>query len=193
VKVPKSYIKPAERYDIVKAYSWGYPTDAIVAVPSNCPGMPMVVGSTDKQQVIDTLKKFSINASTGGDEGIAWAMRALSPKWREIWEAGGNYPAEYHGDTEKRILYMAGSNTFGYNGNAANYPNALGEMCEKIKENGVDLFIVRGNETINAASLANYEACVTTPERNYKANSKPEVPEIMAQMAVRQYHVRLAR
>jgi hypothetical protein len=141
---------------------------------------------------LETISKFRGVWSTGGDEGIAWAMRALSPAWREIWEKDGHYPEAYHGDTEKRILYLAGSMTIGYNGNSANYPNAHGEMCEKLKENGIDLFIVRGDKTINATSQAIFEGCVTSPDRNYQATNT-EIPEVMAQMAQRQYHVRLSQ
>ncbi|MDR1044567.1 MAG: hypothetical protein LBP33_05540 [Candidatus Adiutrix sp.] len=117
----------------------------------------------------------------------------LSPAWREIREKDGNYPEAYHGDTEKRILYLAGSMTFGYVGNSANFPNAHGEMCEKLKENGVDLFIVRNNESINGTSQAIFEGCVTSPDRYYQAASKSDISEVMAQMAQRQYHVRLSR
>jgi hypothetical protein len=66
-------------------------------------------------------------------------------------------------------------------------------MCEKLKENGVDLFIVRNNESINATSQAIYAGCVTTPDRNYQAASNSDIPAVMARMAQRQYHVRLSQ
>jgi Flp pilus assembly protein TadG len=193
VKMPKHYIVSSERYDLAKAATWGFSQDEVVTVPFDCPIMPMLVGSTDQQQILDTIKKFQGIWTTGGDEGIAWAMRALSPAWREIWEKDDSYPAEYHGDTEKRILYLAGSLTSGYVGNSVNSPNAHGEMCEKLKENGVDLFIVRNNESINATSQAIYAGCVTTPDRNYQAASNSDIPAVMARMAQRQYHVRLSQ
>ncbi|MDR1046037.1 MAG: hypothetical protein LBP33_13165, partial [Candidatus Adiutrix sp.] len=86
VKMPKHYIVNAERYDLLKAENWGFSPNEVVTVPLDCPTMPMLVGSTDKREILETISKFRGVWSTGGDEGIAWAMRALSPAWREIWE-----------------------------------------------------------------------------------------------------------
>jgi hypothetical protein len=83
--------------------------------------------------------------------------------------------------------------TAGYTNYSINNPNAHGEMCERLTENGVDLFIVRNNESINAPSQAVFEGCVKSPDRNYRAASNSDIPEVMAQMAQRQYHVRLSR
>lgn len=111
---------------------------------------------------------------TGTDEGIARAMRALSPNWRRIWNRG-NYPADYHdGVTTKRIMLLGGSMTQGY---YTENCNAVSEMCKRIKENGIEMYIlVDKSESPNAQSVRLYK----NAEENYTlAPSDSAIPDYM--------------
>jgi Flp pilus assembly protein TadG len=190
--VPHAYVIDEERYtysqyqDWGGASRWGNINDESVAIYYDCSPMPMLVGANSKDDVLDRIKMFKGIWSTGVDEGLAWAMRQLSPNWNGIWDKD-NFPAEYHSTTEKRILLLGGSMTAGYYSN----PEAVTAMCDVMKENGVDLYVLLNNEGINSKSKAIYEYCVPD-DRYYKASSNSELPEMMSKMAQRQYRVRLA-
>ena len=152
-----------------------------IHVPVNCTTMPMLVASQDKEEILERIDMLRSMLMTGTDEGIAWAMRILSPNWRDIWDRG-SYPADYHdGVTTKRILLIGGSMTQGYfsEGN-----NAVSEMCSRIKENGIELYIlVDQSESPNAQSRKIYKKCA---EENYVlAPSAQAFPEMMEKIAAR--------
>ncbi len=160
-----------------------------VHVPWDCTTMPMLVASQDKQEILERIDMLKDMWTTGTDEGIAWAMRILSPNWRNIWEKG-NYPAEYHdGVTTKRILLIGGSMTAGYYTEGR---DAVSEMCKKIKENGVELYIlVDQADNPNPQSQRIYRKCA---EENYVlAPSSQAFPELMEKIASRTSVVSLSK
>ena len=152
-----------------------------IHVPWDCTTMPMLVASQDKQEILERIDMLKDMWTTGTDEGIAWAMRILSPNWRDIWDRG-SYPADYHdGVTTKRILLIGGSMTAGYYEEGR---NAVSEMCSRIKENGIELYIlVDQSENPNIQSQRIYRKCA---EENYVlAPSAQAFPEMMEKIAAR--------
>lgn len=71
----------------------------------------MLIGADNVKDVRERMEMFRPAWTTGQDEGLAWALRALAPRWSDIWEKGENFPAPYHSTTEKRILMTIGSGT----------------------------------------------------------------------------------
>ena len=114
-------------------------------------------------------------------------MRALSPNWRRIWNRGA-YPADYNdGVTTKRIMLLGGSMTQGY---FTESRNAVSEMCKRLKENGVEIYIlVDKSESPNAQSEKIYKECA---EENYTlAPSSSALPEYMEMLGRRAQIARL--
>jgi Flp pilus assembly protein TadG len=158
-----------------------------VHVPWDCTTMPMLVASQDKQEILERIDTLKDMWTTGTDEGVAWAMRILSPNWRGIWERG-DYPADYHdGRTTKRILLIGGSMTAGYfmPGN-----NAMSEMCARIKENGIEMYIlVDESENPNIQSQRIYRECAG--ENYILAPNSQAFPELMERISARTTVIRL--
>ena len=169
--------------------NWGelVAEDKVIHVPWNCSTMPMLIASQDKDEILDRLDTLRSGWMTGTDEGIAWAMRALSPNWRRIWNRG-EYPADYNdGVTTKRIMLLGGSMTQGY---FTESRNAVSEMCKRLKENGVEIYIlVDKSESPNAQSEKIYKECA---EENYTlAPSSSALPEYMEMLGRRAQIARL--
>jgi hypothetical protein len=162
-----------------------------VTICIDCPPMPMLVGSHRKSDIIERIKMFKGSWTTAGDEGLAWALRVLSPKWRSIWEIEENFPADYHGKVKKRAIVMVGSMTSGYNNQSS--PDAFTPLCKKYQDNGIQLFLLKtSSEYINSKSLVIYDNCVS----NYGAimfieAQKTDLPIMMAKLVEREYITRL--
>ena len=164
----------------------------IVSISFECPSMPMLVGSNSRAEILERGTMWGSGLYTGGDEGIAWAIRALSPNWSDIWEVEENYPAPYHSVTEKRILYFGGKLTRGFP-DIYDSPDAVTPMCDKMREDGVDIYILLGNELLGD-SEAIYNACNPKFLQRMAASSTDEdLPELLEGMATRQYRVRLTQ
>ena len=173
------------------ASNWGelVATDKVIHAPWNCSTMPMLIASQNREEILDRLDTLRAGWMTGTDEGIAWAMRALSPNWRRIWNRG-NYPADYHdGVTTKRIMLLGGSMTQGY---YTENCNAVSEMCKRIKENGIEMYIlVDKSESPNAQSVRLYKECA---EENYTlAPSDSAIPDYMEMLGRRAQVARLTK
>ncbi len=206
--VPKEYVVGSEAHDHNKYTLWGRthskflkidPTkgvqgwgelladDSVIHVPFDCPPMPMLVASQSKEELLERMDSFRPMWTTGVDEGLAWAMRMLSPNWRDIWERG-DYPADYHSGTEKRILLIGGSMTTGY---FYESNNAIAEMCDRLRKNGIDLYIlVDESEHPNLRSIEIFKDCAG---ENYTlAPSVASFPEVMPKLVKRSLRARLA-
>ncbi len=159
----------------------------VIHAPWNCATMPMLVASRDKDVILDRLDSLKSMWQTAPDEGLAWALRVLSPAWREIWNRG-TYPADYHGDTTKRILLIGGNPNYGYSRGST---NILPALCDKIKENGIELYILTDSaDSPNAAARETYTYCAG--DNFILAPSAQAFPEQMEKIARRSHVVRLS-
>ena len=148
---------------------WGQIADQSATMALDCPAMPMVVAKQELEPFYEALEKFSPARFTAPDEGLAWALRLLSPNWKDIWRIE-NYPAEYDGNTDKKIILIGGSATVGYS-------QVITSICEKIIENGIELHIL--SET--SEGMDEYAKCAG--ERYVNAPSAKAFPEIIQQMS----------
>ncbi len=137
----------SERYSKSKWLYWVNPatnktvkssSSHLVSIPGGCALMPNLIGSQSKDELMERIAKIGGNVSTGGDEGIAWAMRALSPNYREIWDVSDNYPADYHSGVDKVIVFFTSYLNEGYVGDGWGFgEDGLTEMYKRLHENGV--------------------------------------------------------
>jgi hypothetical protein len=124
---------------------------------------------------------------------LEWAFRILSPEWRDIWEISDDYPAEYHGVTEKKVIVTAGSQS-----SAATTHKYIRAVCKAMQEKGIQIYMVYEGKTASdnsADALSMYQTCTQSdiyPERLNGLSSYGDMSEAIKKMAQRQYHVRLS-
>jgi hypothetical protein len=172
-----------------------------VGIYYNCSNMPMLIGSSDLDELEERVDLYSAGWTTGGDEGLAWALRALSPSWSEIWDKGDDFPAPYHSDVQKVIFFLGDTyNNTGYpSGITGNQgPDAISGIIQKIVDNGIELYLFVDGSMWNSTSNKFYTIVsnILPPENIFFAGTGGATVlnslAKMEEMAVRTYDVRLA-
>ncbi|WP_034301117.1 hypothetical protein [Herbaspirillum sp. RV1423] len=100
-----------------------------------CAMMPMLVASTNAEQLAERLTMYQTIAYGAPDQGLAWALRALSPKWRSIWERGA-VPHDYGPDVDKKIVLLL---TSGMTATPVAELGLLGLLCDRIRQRGIEV------------------------------------------------------
>jgi Flp pilus assembly protein TadG len=172
-----------------------------------CP-TPIVPLTTDfaklKSEIAGMIHWFG--SGTNVSEGLAWALRVLSPG--EPYSQGAPFRAE--GTTKHVVVFTDGENTvFGASSQAINKsdygaysfvdqgridPNrgkALTkvndwtlDVCNQLKNNGVEVFtVLLGADT--AANRKLYSACASTPEHYYPTSDVSKLDDVFRKIASR--------
>ena len=209
--VPHAAINYDDLNNITAIKNWSYNdtakwgatsnlTKSSVGIYFNCSTMPMLVGSNDIDEIEERIALYSAGWTTGGDEGLAWAIRALSPNWSEIWDKGEDYPAPYHSETQKVIFFLGDTyNNTGYpSGMTGTGPDAFTGIIQTIVDNGIELYLfIDGsmwNSTLN--KFYNIISAAVPPENVFYTGTGGATVlkslEKMEEMALRTYDVRLA-
>lgn len=139
-----------------------------------CPGSPIAGPTSDVNAIATALSALKPIGTGRPDEGMVWAWRLLSEKWKGRWKPGGNYPASAQ-DRRKIVVYLTDGNTEAYAYEAGgvdgkNYGWNLGsvwgfshlvEMCSKMKKQGIEIFMFQlpGNERFTPYA----KACASKP------------------------------
>lgn len=148
----------------------------------NCPDVAMTGPTNDIDDVIRESKKLKKGGTGRYDVGLAWAWRALSPEWRGVWDVS-DYPAEYTQDSpdvpkkakirKKYIVYMTDgrSNAFkleamkeeswGWNNGSKQAFEHIAEMCETIKADGIEIYMLHIPGNSNSDQY--FKSCASTP------------------------------
>jgi hypothetical protein len=183
---------------------WPKCIESVIGIHSlSAPNAPILYGVNDKNELLDYLGKISFGGGvTAGDDGMAWAIRLLSPKWKDIWDKGDDYPAEFHSTTEKRIIMTMGSqNGNGYSFYTTQYPQgswAWTDLCNVVVERGIDVYMTI-EYNANAPSKAAGKVCTQQniyPERYYElkqANYGDAASKMKEFATQRKYYVRLVQ
>jgi Flp pilus assembly protein TadG len=136
----------------------------------------------------DDLKDRIDNMGNGGtgrmDEGMAWAWRMLSPKWKNEW-GHGNYPAPYgevrklailitDGRTEAyryEVLPVSGvASVYGWNEGSERGFDNLEDVCTRMKTAGIEVAVVQMSTTENTKATPHFQDCAS-PGRHFKIHS----------------------
>lgn len=188
--VPPQYVVDSERTDYNKYEQWGGASqwanikDEVVMWYYDCPAMPMLIGADNVKDVEERMEMFRPAWTTGQDEGLAWALRALAPKWSDIWEKGENFPAQYHSTTEKRILMTIGSGT-------TSDADAYMPLCEMAKDNGIQTYLLVPDGDLRSEDRPKFQDCTVNGNLVEDIESDDELVEIFGKFATRHYRVRL--
>lgn len=135
-----------------------------------CPEEPVLAlteSVADVTAAADRLKK----GGTGRFEvGMAWAWRLLSPDWEGLWGASG-YPAPYKKAQKAALLITDGHTTaykyemdkaedFGHNNASVTSLEHLVDLCARMKDEGVIVFVFQINGNPHATTY--FQACASS-------------------------------
>jgi Flp pilus assembly protein TadG len=160
----------------------------------NWPKVSITGPTNDIDDVIKESKKLKKGGTGRYDVGLAWAWRAMSPEWRGKWGVS-NYPAKYtqaNNSTKpndkirkKYIVYMTDgrSNAFkleamkeeswGYNNGSKQAFEHIAELCETIKADGIEIYMLQIPGNSNATPY--FESCASSPSHHIMVDEVEDI------------------
>lgn len=154
----------------------------------NCFGSEATAGEGKPEKLVDALDRMGRGGTGRPDEGMAWAWRMLSPRWRNHWSKG-DYPAAY-GEARKLAILVTDGRTEAYryevlppSGKPTVYGHNLGSsrgfenlehVCAQMKAVGIEVAVVQLNG--NEYATPHLQRCAS-PKRHFPIGSLKEFQE----------------
>ena len=160
----------------VAPFTASNPTDAAHWGEYNCPEVEITGPTNQIEQITRAMNRMTPGGTGRLDQGMAWAWRALSPKWRGYWGLA-DFPATADEDVRKKLIYVSDGNTDAYldamDQQSTWGPNLgsetgfehLVELCRKIKQDGIDIYMINVRGNPHAESY--FEQCATSSAHYY--------------------------
>jgi len=156
----------------------------------NCPATPIVPLTSSQSELLNTINALQAQGYTYGNIGMAWGGRIVSPDYPFTEGAAWD-----DNEWEKAILMMTdGRNTmhnfYSVYGRTADHnitPSDLNarfeEVCEELKNNGVKIYTVTFQSSIDDTTRDYYRRCATTSSMYFHAPSSNELIEVFRNIA----------
>ncbi|MEM8772788.1 MAG: TadE/TadG family type IV pilus assembly protein [Pseudomonadota bacterium] len=147
-----------------------------------CPNVALTGPTSNVQDVIDAAAAFTQGGTGRFDVALAWSWRLLSPKWSGFW-GPADYPAATADDARKVAVFVTDGRTeaythelstmrsWGYNQGSIDGFENLTYICERMKDDGIEIFMFRINGNPHAESYM--LDCASSPD-HYQAVSNNE-------------------
>jgi len=165
--------------DIRPAMAAFDPNDAVTSGWGNtkCPGFSIAGPSSDIPSLLEETTTYSVSGTGRFDVGLAWGWRLLSPDWNGLWEES-NYPAPDIKKRKKYLILMTDAKSsayerefsqqqdWEYNEASVDAFEHIVALCEDIKEDDIELFVIQFNGNDNADPY--FQSCVSSPSHYVK-------------------------
>jgi Flp pilus assembly protein TadG len=145
-----------------------------------CPGSRIEGPTSDVNAIVTALNALKPVGTGRLDEGMVWAWRLLSVKWKGQWKPGGEYPGRSRrkvvvyltdGNTEAYAYEVGGvdGKTFGWNLGSVWGFSHLVEMCSKMTKQGIEIYMFQlpGNDNFDSYA----KACASKPDNYAKISN----------------------
>jgi Flp pilus assembly protein TadG len=168
-----------------------------------CPNAKVMPLTSDKTALVNAVKSFTPNGSTGGHFGVQWAYNLVSDKWGGVW-GGSGAPASYSLTTGKNpklvkavILMTDGIFNMSYHNGMAR-SQAL-KLCTAIKnqaDKNVVVFTIGFGLGGDPVAIQTLRDCATpSPTNEYfvNANDSGELDSALQRFAGKLSELRISR
>ncbi len=147
-----------------------------------------MAATEDQRAVLDTaMNALGAQYQTDMHEAMAWAWRALSPRWRGIWP-DAEFPKDYDDEWRKVAIIV----TDGWSSpwmapyNETEHDQILPNVCEDMKTEGIEIYVLWMDKNSNAKVAAKpyYEQCASDGDQYFAdAQSEADVDAAFAEIA----------
>lgn len=144
-----------------------------IATSPDCSEAALQPLTTNHGALTSYLSSLKANGQVAIGSAFAWAERLLSPEWRVDWNVGSERPADYNKETAKTVILMNASGP----GNETRQMQLLNESCDRMKSNGISVYIVDYDTSLDAGS--NLKACATAEHYYFIASDKDSLMSAM--------------
>jgi len=150
----------------------------------HCPNVALTGPTSDVSEVITAANSITKSGTGRFDVAMAWAWRVLAKNWRTEWP---DMPNSFAQDKERRqiaILVTDGKTEaytwevdeqrdWAYNeGSVGGFENMVA-VCDGMKEDGMELFMIRVNGNVNATSYM--QDCATSDDHYMEISTNAEL------------------
>ena len=155
-----------------------------------------MVATEDDRDVLDTaMNALGAQYQTDMYEAMAWAWRALSPRWRGVW-SDPDFPKDYDDEWRKVAIIV----TDGWSSpwmspyNESTHDQLIPNVCEDMKAEEIEIYVVWMDKNSNAKVAARpyYEQCASDGGHHFAdAQSQADVDAAFSEIARRILEPRL--
>jgi len=155
-----------------------------------------MAATEDQRAVLDAaMNALGAQYQTDMHEAMAWAWRALSPRWRGVWSDPA-FPKDYDDEWHKIAIIV----TDGWSSpwmapyNESEHDQILPNVCEDMKAEGIEIYVLWMNKNNNAkvAAKPDYEQCASDGDQYFAdAQSEADVDAAFSEIARRILEPRL--
>jgi hypothetical protein len=155
-----------------------------------------MVATEDNRDVLDTaMNALGAQYQTDMYEAMAWAWRALSPRWRGVW-SDPDFPKDYDDEWRKIAIIV----TDGWSSpwmspyNESTHDQLIPNVCEDMKAEEIEIYVVWMDKNSNAKVAARpyYEQCASDGGHHFAdAQSQADVDAAFSEIARRILEPRL--
>ena len=149
-----------------------------------------MAATEDQRAVLDAaMNALGAQYQTDMHEAMAWAWRALSPRWRGVWSDPA-FPKDYDDEWRKIAIIV----TDGWSSpwmapyNESEHDQILPNVCEDMKAEGIEIYVLWMNKNNNAkvAAKSDYEQCASDGDQYFAdAQSEADVDTAFSEIARR--------
>ncbi|BDU36853.1 Tad domain-containing protein [Vibrio nigripulchritudo] len=162
-----------------------------IGTAGDCASMPLTPLTSDSARLEDRISMYYATHNTGGDAGIAWAWRLLSPEWEGIWEKPG-YEREVLTDPIQQIIFFTdGENNEGLQDQE--FDIFLTNVCKNFADKGIKMHAVLFDRGITEQEKNVYKRCTKMTGGRFqyvKGNNLAKLELYFARLAIRQYKIK---
>jgi hypothetical protein len=155
-----------------------------------------MVATEDDRDVLDTaMNALGAQYQTDMYEAMAWAWRALSPRWRGVW-SDPDFPKDYDDEWRKVAIIVTDgwSSSWMSPYNNSTHDQLIPNVCEDMKAEEIEIYVVWMDKNSNAKVAARpyYEQCASDGGHHFAdAQSQADVDAAFSEIARRILEPRL--
>lgn len=156
-----------------------------------CASMPLTPLTSDSELLKDRIGMYYATHNTGGDAGIAWAWRLLSPDWEHIWKKPHIQKEDLTDPSKQIILFTDGKNNEGLQG--LEFDIFLTNVCTNFAEEGIKVHAVLFDRGITEMEQRVYKRCSEITGGRYQYVDGENLAKLQlyfARLAIRQYKIK---
>ncbi len=155
-----------------------------------------MVATEDDRDVLDTaMNALGAQYQTDMYEAMAWAWRALSPRWRGVW-SDPDFPKDYDDEWRKIAIIVTDgwSSSWMSPYNDSTHDQLIPNVCEDMKAEEIEIYVIWMDKNSNAKVAARpyYEQCASDGGHHFAdAQSQADVDAAFSEIARRILEPRL--
>jgi len=201
---PSSYFAPYVTCTYTGPYTYVSPLPPVpygkYEQPQDCPSAvtPM---TNDKGALLSSVGAMVARGNTVINEGLVWAWRMISPRWRGYWGGtmdANNLPLDYHHDGMIKVVVLLtdGKNTMSASNQGAYWmvkngwtgfttvfaaqsalDNKTLQICNAMKEQGIYVYTIGLGQTYDI-NIPLLQSCATAPNYAFVSPTTGELQNV---------------